>query len=222
MKNTKGILAAGVILLFLGLACSPVTAQTTLKERFQIGTIGDIALLQFTDRDVAIMDDFLPALFERMQTATSHAELIDILQGFMKDFGRQPILVMLLNLLTRGVSLNYNIMKRLPIRKTAFIMSMGFTNKYFSFAKNSVGFAKPITTWFYSGRSNLMLNSRTIIIDPLPFTIKTINGRQIGLMTNFIGLYIHFTPTFGDNAKTFFVGYTGTVRGFDLSPFNRN
>lgn len=220
MKNTKGILAAGVILLFLGLACSPVTAQTTLKDRLQIGTIGDIPSLQITENDISIMEKFLPALFEQMQTATSHSQVVNVLQGFMKEYGRHPVLVFMLKLLIKGIDFNFNINQLRPIRKTAFIMSMGFTNKYFSFAKNSVNVARPLTSWFYSGRSNMMINSRTIILDPYPFSFRMLDGRQIGFMVNFVGLYIHFSGR-TDRAKTFFFGYAGTIRGFDLSPLNK-
>jgi hypothetical protein len=76
---------------------------------------------------------------------------------------------------------------------------------------------RPITGWFYSGGSNVVLNSRTIIIDPYPFSIKTLTGRQIGLMANFIGLYIHRSGPIADKAITFFFGYAKTIRGFDLS-----
>ena len=46
MVKIKGILTVGVILLFLGLAVSPITAQTAIKDQLDVSTIGDISPLQ--------------------------------------------------------------------------------------------------------------------------------------------------------------------------------
>ncbi len=216
----KGILAVGVIILFMGLAFSPVTARTTLKDRIEVGTIGDLAPLQLSDSDVTTMENFLPMLLEKLQTATSYSEVIETIQSFMKEYGRHPVLVLLLTIVIKVLNFNYKFDQLRPVRKTAFIMSMGFTSKFLSLAKNKINIAKPFTSWFYTGRSNVILNSRTIIIDPYPFSVRALNGRQIGFMTNFIGLYIHLSGSISDKARTFFFGYTGIVRGFDLSPIH--
>ena len=218
MAKIKGILAVGVILLFVGLAFSPVTAQTTIKDQLEVSTIGDLAPVQLSEKDLTTMEKFLPALLEKMQTATSYSELIETVQSFMKEHGRQPILVLILTLLIKSINFNFKFHQFLPLRQNALIMSWGFTNKILSLGKNKVSMIWPITSWYYSGRSNVVLNSRTIIIDPYPFSIKTLTGRQIGLMTNFIGLYIHRSGNIADKAITFFVGYAKTIRGFDLSP----
>jgi hypothetical protein len=49
MVKIKGILAVGVILLFLGLAFSPVTAQTTIKDQLEVSTIGNLAPVQVSE-----------------------------------------------------------------------------------------------------------------------------------------------------------------------------
>jgi hypothetical protein len=218
MVKIKGILAIGVILLFLGLAFSPATAQTTIKDQVEVSTIGDLAPVQLSEKDLTTMEKFLPALLEKMETATSYSELIKTVQSFMNEYGRQPVLVLVLTLLIKAINFNFKFNQFRPVRKTAFIMSWGFTNKFLSLGKNKINMIRPITSWYYSGRSNLVLNSRTIILDPHPFSIKTLTGRQIGLMANFIGLYIHRSGTIGDKAITFFIGYANTIRGFDLSP----
>jgi hypothetical protein len=215
MIKTKGILAIGIILLFIGLAFSPATAQTTIKDRLK-----DFTSLQLSESEITSMEKFLPTLIEKMQTATSYSELIDIIQNFMKENGRHPILTLLLTICMKMINFNFNFNQLRPVRKTAFVMSMGYTNKLLSFGKNKINIAKPMTTWFYTGRSNVVLNSRTIIVDPYPFSIKKLDGRQVGLMTNFIGFYIHFSGSITDKAKTFFFGYASTIRGFDLSPMH--
>jgi hypothetical protein len=159
-------------------------------------------------------------LLEKLQTATSYSEVIETIQSFMQEYGRHPVLVLLLTIVIKVLNFNYKFHQLRPVRKTAFIMSMGFTSKFLSLAKNKINIAKPFTSWFYTGKSNVILNSRTIIIDPYPFSVRSLTGRQIGIMTNFIGLYIHLSGSISDKAKTFFFGYTGIVRGFDLSPIH--
>ena len=221
MVKIKGILAIGVILLFLGLAVSPVTAQTAVKDQLEVNTIGGIKQMQLSIKDMATMEKFLPALIEKMASATSIPSLIDIIQSFIAENGRHPVLIVLLQILIKTINFNFKINQLRPLRKNVFIMSWGFTNKFLSLGKNKINIARPLTGWYYSGRSNVVLNSRTIILDPYPFGIKMYTGRQIGLMSDFVGFYIHRSGSIADKAITFFFGFAKVVRGFDLSPMNK-
>ena len=220
MAKIKGIFAVGIILLFMGLAFSSASAQPITKEQLQVSTLGDIASLRLSAKDQTVMEKFLPELFEKMQTATSFSELTSNIQSMMKEHGRHPILVLILTLIMKMWNFQYKFGQFRPVRHTAFVMSLGFTNKIISLKKNKLMLAKPFTTWYYSGKSDLVLNSRTIILDPYPFSIRMLTGRQIGVMSNFYGIYIHFSGSLSDKAKTFILGYAGTIRGFDLSPIN--
>jgi hypothetical protein len=220
MVKIKGILAIGVILLFLGLAVSPVTAQTAVKDQLEVNTIGGIKQMQLSVKDMATMENFLPALIEKMASATSLPSLIDIIQSFIAENGRHPVLILLLEILIKTIDFNFKINQLRPLRKNVFIMSWGFTHKLLSLGKNKINIARPLTGWYYSGRSNVVLNSRTIILDPYPFGIKMLTGRQIGLMSDFVGLYIHRSGSIGDKAITFFFGFAKVVRGLDLSQMN--
>ncbi len=221
MTKIKGICAIGVILLFLGVTVSPVMAQTTIQDQVEVKTIGSIKRMQLADSDINTMDKFLPALIDKMATATSFSSLVDIIQSFIAENGRHPILILLLQILTGSIGLNFKLNQLRPVRKNVFIMSWGFTNKFLALGKNKLNIARPLTGWYYSGRSNFILNSRTIILDPYPFGIKMFTGRQIGLMSDFLGLYIHRSGSITDKAITFFFGYAKVVRGFDLSPMNK-
>jgi hypothetical protein len=221
MVKIKGILAIGVILLFLGLAVSPVTAQTAVKDQLEVNTIGGIKQMQLSVKDMTTMEKFLPALIEKMASATSIPSLIDIIQNFIAENGRHPVLIVLLQILIKTINFNFKINQLRPLRKNVFIMSWGFTNKFLSLGKNKINIARPLTGWYYSGRSNVVLNSRTIIMDPYPFGIKMFTGRQLGLMSDFLGLYIHRSGSIADKAITFFFGFAKVVRGFDLSPMNK-
>jgi hypothetical protein len=222
MTKIKGMLTIGVILLFLGVIVNPATAQVTIQEKVQEKiesmTVSKVQQLQLTREDIGSMQKFLPDLIEKVSKATSRTNLVDIVQSFIAENGRHPFLVFLLNIVIKGIDFNYKINQLRPLRKNVFIMSWGFTNKFLSLGKNKFNLIRPSTLWFYSGRSNLVLNSRTIIIDPYPFGIKMLTGRQVGLMSDFKGLYIHRSGSLADKAITMFFGFTSTVRGFDLSP----
>jgi hypothetical protein len=222
MVKTKGIIAVGVILLFMGMAVTPITAITPTPIQKEVATIGTLSShIQLAETDYIAMEKVLPTLMDKMKSATSASDLINILQSFLTEHGRQLGLVLVLNMAIKIIRLQNKIEQLRPVRKTAFIMSWGFTNKILALGKNKFNFARPFTLWFYSGRSNLVLNSRTIIVDFRPFSIKMETGRQIGMMTNFIGIYHFGKNMFGDKARTFFMGYAGSIRAFDLSPFNK-
>ena len=218
MAKIKGILAVGVILLFLGLAVSPVTSQATIRDRLEIGTIGNLASIQLSEQDLTTMEKFLPIFIEKMQTATSYSEIIDLTQCFMKEYGRHPVLVLILNLLIKTINFQFKLSQLRPVRINAFVISWGFTNQLLSYRSLGIQMIRPITGWFYSARYNSLLDSRTIILDPYPLGIKVITGRQIGYMTNFIGLYIHRSGINAEQSITYFLGYAQTIRAFDLSP----
>lgn len=218
MTKIKGILTLGVILLFLGATFNTVTAQTVMDDQLEEKYTATIEQLQLAKEDIVTMQNFMPELIEKMSTATSYANLIDTIQSFIAENGRHPVLVMLLSLLIKGIDFNYKINQLRPLRKNVFIMSWGFTHKILSLGKNKFNIIRPYTLWFYSGKSNFILNSRTLILDPYPFGIKMLTGRQIGLMSDFKGIYIHRSGSIADNALTFFFGFTSVVRGLDLSP----
>jgi hypothetical protein len=225
MTKIKGILTIGVILLFLGVIFNPVTAQPTIpdkvQEKMEVMNISSMKQLQLTNDEITSMQKFLPELIEKISAATSRTNLVDIVQSFIAENGRHPVLVLLLKLVIKGIDFNYKINQLRLLRKNVLILSWGFTNKFLSLGKNKLNIVRPYTLWFYSGRSNLVLNSRTIIIDPYPFGIKMFTGRQIGFMTDFKGLYIHRSGSIADKAITMFFGFTSTVRGLDLSPMNK-
>ena len=221
MAKTKGIIAVGMILLFMGMALTPVTAAPSKQPQNDVTSITTLSSnIKLAESDIIAMEKVLPTLMDKMKTATSVTDLINILQSFLNEHGRRLGLTLVLTLAIKTIKLQNKIEQLRPVRKTAWIMSWGFTNKLMALGKNKFNLARPFTLWYYSGRSNLVLNSRTIILDFRPFSIKMVTGRQIGMMTNFIGLYHFGKNMFGDKARTLFMGYAGSIRAFDLSPFN--
>jgi hypothetical protein len=219
--KTKGTIAVGVILLFMGMALSPIISATPTPVQKEVATVNALSSnIKLAQSDLVTMEALMPALIEKMKTATSTSDLINILQSFSSMHGNRLGLILVLNLAIKIIKLEDKIAGLRPVRKTAFIMSWGFTNKLLAWGKSKTSLARPFTLWLYSGRSNLVLNSRTIIVDFRPFSIKMATGFQLGMMTNFIGFYHFGKNMLGEKARTFFMGYAGSIRAFDLSPFN--
>ena len=207
MKRMKTIIVIGIIALFLGLALAP--ANATLVDDRSFSTIDEKAV-----------SEVLPALLEQIEKAQSYPELVDIVNRFTTDMGRQPILVFLLELLIEGIGIRNNLNELRPLRRDAFVISWGFSHKLNPLRENKLQLYRPATFWYYTGPAKMLVNSRTVIIDLQPFSIKSLTGRQCGLMRNFAGVYIHRQSTLWDKSWTVMAGRAMTVRGFDLSMLN--
>jgi len=203
MSKTKVMLAMGIILLFIGLSFSPATAKVIKTD-----------LIELNDMDI------IPELMEKMSQATSLSHLLEILTTFTKGRGNNPIIGFIMMIIIEIMDVMNKINGLRPLKTNAFIMSWGFSNKINPFKNNKFQLYRPFTAWCYSGKSNLILNSRTIIIDFQPFKINMLTGRQIGFMRNFAGIYSHREATLTQKSYTFFMGKTAAVRGFDLSILN--
>ena len=205
MTKTKVLLAMGIILLFIGLSFSPATAKvikTDLTEK-----LND-------------MEGIIPKLMDEMSQATSISHLLEILTTFTKGYGNHPIIGLIMMIIREIMDVMNRINGLRPLKTNAFIISWGFANKINPFKDNKFQLYRPFTAWCYSGKSNLIVNSRTIIIDFAPFSIKMLTGRQIGFMRNFAGIYSHRETTLTQKSHTFFMGKTAAIRGFDLSILN--
>ena len=205
MSKTKVLLTMGIILLFVGLSFSPATAKTNET---------------ITKENLEEMEILVPELMEQMAKATSCTELLKILTTFMKGCGNHPIIGFIIMVIKEIMKTMNKINGLRPLKTNAFIMSWGFANKLNPFRDNKFQLFRPLTAWYYSGKSKLILNSRTIIIDFAPFNIKSLTGRQVGFMRNFAGIYLHRETTLTDKSYTFFMGKTAAARGFDLSFMN--
>ena len=207
MKSLKTICAFGAILLFISLALSPITAAQ-VDDR------------SFSTIDEKAVSEFLPVLLDEIEKAQSYPELVDIVNRFTMDMGRQPILTFLLGILIDGIGIRNRFNELRPLRRDAFVISWGVSHKLNPLRENKFELYRPATFWYYTGPAKMLVNSRTMIIDLQPFSIKSLTGRQCGLMKNFAGVYIHRQSTLWDKSWTVMVGRAMTVRGFDLSMLN--
>lgn len=206
MTKMKVLFGIGTILLFIGLAFSPATAKIINNN--------------FKDENLVELERIIPKLMDDIETASSCPELIGILSTFMNEYRNHPILDFVMKIIKELLDIMSRINSLRPLNTNAFILSWGFANKINPFKDNKLQLYRPLTVWCYSGKSNLILNSRTIIIDFAPFKIKMLTGRQFGFMRNFAGIYLHRETTLTDKSYTFFMGKSAAIRGFDLSILN--
>ena len=218
MTKMKVVIAVGIIALFLGLSISPATATFTETQNDLRELRDALQTNAMTKNQETVLQQFLPILSEKMQAATSYQNLLDTLRDMMGDWAKYPVAMLLLKMVMKLITWNNQFNKFRPVRQTAFILSWGFAHGLLPSRENRLNLQRPFTMWYYAGKGNL-LNSRTIIIDFSPFTIKTLTGRQLGFMNHFIGLYVYRHSTLMDNSFTFMLGHGRIIRGFDLSPF---
>ena len=218
MKKTRSIVAIGLIVLFLSVAFSPVSA--TPLEEIEFGMVDGFGgvISQTISASVAEIreaDSVLGRIAERIEDAGDY-EAIEAVITEVLDAGTSPFVGFLLNLIVKGIDLNKRINKLRPLKQKAFVFSHGFTRHFLSFKDNKVGILRPLTFWRYSSRSSVLFNSRTIIVDPSPFDVTILSGYQVGLMCNFAGFYLYRHSQLTGHSYTFFIGHAQRIRGYDL------
>jgi hypothetical protein len=136
---------------------------------------------------------------ENIESACSYSEIIDAIDKLKIN---RPIFRLIVNILTLIQSIN----KLRPLKKRVFIISCGSSDLP-SLKPSKVKLLLPFSAWYYSNPL-----SKTIIVDPFPFSVKVLTGRQLGVMRRFIGVHMHVA------SYSIFFGHAARVRGFDLSP----
>ncbi|MCJ7571439.1 MAG: hypothetical protein MUO82_06140, partial [Candidatus Thermoplasmatota archaeon] len=159
--------------------------------------------------DIATFNEIIQQIFEKI-ISTDKCNISEIIKELKEKFGQNKILSPISTIL--GIR---------PLQKRVFILSNGYGPKLDLHLKRDISIFKIYSSWYYLGKSTT-INSKTIIIDPIPDTklkfYKLIEGQQIGMMTRFIGFYIRIPSNLMEQTQshTFFFGYAVKVRTFDL------
>jgi hypothetical protein len=216
----KSILAIGMVVLFAGLTCSPITAQVPESE-FTVtygvanndGTVTEKETTM-TEKEGTNLQTVLAELIEKLENAeiSSYEEFLGIIGNFPFFEGRHPILAWIFNLLSI-----YR-----PPRTRALVFSHGWGFKKNLLKANEMSVYRPFTLWQYSSRSRLTIPipAKTFIMRFSPFDVRFLQGTQLGFMTRFIGLYIYISQPLPQKSYTLFLGTARHVGGLDfkLSP----
>ena len=103
--------------------------------------------------------------------------------------------------------------------KRVFVLSYGHSIMVNPLRKSQINLLRPsVLFWLYPGVSQGVITDKTIIVDPNPFHVKILDGRQMGMMRRFIGVYIFLPSKTPMESRVFFIGYAYKVLGVDLSP----
>jgi hypothetical protein len=220
MRKTTPLFVLGIIVLFLGVSYSPVLAETvdTVTITY-IDENGGVSLqtLSLSETELQELNGIFSNLMETIRTAPDYATAVSLAEVFIKGCCRNQKIQGLLSTMTRSLFRQRIMYPNNPFNQNLLVMSSGFTNKMMSMRGTHMNMHRFFTSWFYSANSNLLVNSQTIILDPNPFNIKTLTGRQIGMMRGFTGFYIVQHSTIADKEYTFFIGHARAIRGVDLA-----
>ena len=204
MLKNKAVLSVGVTLLFILISLSPVTAQL-----FQNDIIESLVFGEDETEFEGISEEQLLEFMENLEGVSSYSgALLKITELLGKSNEGSPFQELL-----------SEIAKISPFKKRALIVSFGSSPTLNPLRTNQVNVLRPSTfLWYYSGTSGKILSDKTIIIDPNPFHVRMIDGRQIGLVRRFVGAYSYQPGAILEPGKTLFIGYASRAIGIDLSP----
>jgi hypothetical protein len=217
MKMKRKILAIWIVALFFAISMSHAEASESseivenepiLVEFGSIASDGTFTAeaMFISEEDLAELETAI-ALFMDNIVATN-----DFDGGFLKDllekiFGNgNPLLESILGIFTT---------LRLT-RTRGFVISSGHGRDYTPLKKISFKIRRKVAVWHYN--SNGLVDDRTIIVKPLALRLKILRGRQVGIMTKFLGVYLSVSRGFLSNSYTFFMGTARHINGFDFSP----
>lgn len=224
MRKKYQVFSVGIICLFIGLAIGPVTAQKLSEKIIQDDTIcveyalidPDGSILKETtylsEQELVELQITLTNLIEILQSKTNYNDIINAVYSYIAKCDN-PVL-------SRISKWNPPEWMKPFIR--SFVVSHGWGFKFNPLKFSEVKIFKPFVFWHYSlitDQSGIILPSKTLMVSHLPFKVKTLNGMQLGWMTNFIGLYIYVARQLPLRSYMFFIGSARYAGGFDFSPF---
>ena len=219
IKNNK-MIVIGVIVLFVGLAIGPVTAnefpENELQDEvvniecalFDLDDSATIEKFTLSEQEFKELEGMLSEFMEKIQSATDRNDIVNIIDTFFGN--KYPVLSSILKPL--------NIYKM--FRNRAFVISQGWSYKLNPFKDNSVEARKPFNCWYYSDQSKFEMLSRTFILRHgrlLDMDIECLRGMQIGMMTRFRGIYIYVARSPPEKSYTFFMGTAHHIMGLDFT-----
>ena len=203
MLKNKAVLSVGVTLLFILISITPVTAQV-----FQNDIVDSLV---FGEEDITneVTEDQLLEFMENLEGVHSYSGALLKIADFLGKSNEGSPFQELLS----------EIVKISPFKKRVLIVSFGSGPTLNPLRTNQMNVLRPSTfLWYYSGTSGKILADKTIIIDPNPFHVRMIDGRQIGLVRRFVGVYSYQPGAILEPGKTLFIGYASKAIGIDLSP----
>ena len=222
MPNKYKMLAGTIIFLFIGYSLSTVNAieleennppqyESIFIECGLINPDGTKNIEKFTlsKQELTELETILSELIEKLETSTDLDDIEGIINSISYQGGsfrfKHPVLFWILNTIS-----NY----KLPSSRL-FVVSHGRSFRINPFKNNKIDVYRPLTLWQYSAQWGFDRPGKTFILQYSPFNTKILHGKQIGMMTHFIGVYIYVSQPPPQKSYTFFIGSARFVRGID-------
>jgi len=220
MQPKRTIPVIGIVLAFVFLTLHPLLAQPSTAESDSISlecmVIDEdgisFAPLILSQEDADSFFQKISQLSEELGSEESYRGLLRLITEFTESSDENSFLEQELFNTIGDLHLNL-------VEKRVFILSHGHGYQINPLRKFQVNLLRPsFLFWYYPGTSHhLFTTDRTIIIDPYPFHVRMFDGRQIGFMRRFIGVYVYIPATTSMESTLFFAGYAYKVIGLDLS-----
>lgn len=177
--------------------------ETTLVELATVASDGSLTTenLQISEEDLVKLESAISMIMDQIQSIN------DLDDGILKDI-IEGILGNDNSLLGRILG----IFSALKLTKNrGFVISSGHGIDHTPLKKITFKIRKKAAFWHYS--SNGMIDDRTIIVKPLALRMKILKGRQFGVMTGFLGIYLSVSRGFLGKSYTMFMGTARHITG---------
>jgi hypothetical protein len=221
--NKIKILAGCIVLLFLGVALTPASAQRMTVEELVLQEA--IAVEKFMDEVESIAAESetfreFAQKFRDLCTKDNYDRFPVIKELITKI---QQTLLKQADFSIAGIDLA-DLLGKLSgkLRPDFFVISFGAYHRLNPRKENSIErFKQGLSMWRYSDASRL-LKGRTLVLERQPFGIhQKMVGPQLGFMKGFKGIFIDIQSKLTGNSYVIFLGSVHRIRAFDLTPLSK-
>jgi len=193
------------------------TPVPTYAEGVAFSEEGENELFNFNEEEMRSFRNILDSVIGSVEDDPSIFGLWETLQTLLTEIKDPTLRDRILDLL-QGLTSNDGERQG----KRVIVFSHGRTLLQNPLKKFKMHLIKPSTFfWYYSGDFDKKVSSKTFIIDPRPMDVKVLDGRQVGLMRRFVGIYLYVPVPSMHQCNVFFLGYAYQAVGLDLSPATR-
>ncbi len=210
MKRKIGIIAVGIILLFISQAFNPAAAMKTKRDENK-NMLVDISYMmkdgtllldtiQLTKNEYEKMKNGFINIFENMNSQLK-LETVKELITKLDLFNNRPVL-------RRFIIQLFSNMQR---DRRPLALSYGSCNYFLPMDKNKIKMRNRLCFWNYNGISGMQ--PKTYILQSNYDEFDIYEGRQMGFMTGFLGLYMKLRDRESNMCRTFFMGSPRHIRG---------
>lgn len=215
MDMKRKIIAISIMVLFLAIPLNIAEASTITKTQenepiiLEIVTVDSDGFLNteeitFYEDDFKELEDAISTIMNKIVSTT------DLNWNFLKD--------LIERLLDNDSPLFGKILEIFSLlklsRNRGFVISSGHGYDLNPLDKFTFKIRKKVAFWHYNSNG---ISSRTIIVKPFALNMKILEGRQIGFMSRFIGVYFFISRGFLKETNTFFIGAARHINGIQFS-----